>query len=377
MLDGFEFRPWVWYRYIDDVFFIWTHGCEQLAKFVEYMNSYHPTIKFTTESSDISVSFLDVLVTRKEGVLETDLYCKPTDTHQYLQKTSCHPGHVKRAIPYSQALRIRRICSDEEKFRNRSEDLVGWLVQRGYKESVVREQVARANSLDRATLLSQESRCNEERKDRIPFVVSYHPALSELRGLVSRLQNMLEASEEHKRVFRHEPLVVFRHAPNLKDSLVRAKLPKLQIESDKGCFRCGKSRCQLCRFMSEGNSFRSNVSGSEFKISSRYTCDSSGVVYLLGCKVCGKQYVGSTFTSFRVRFNNYKSASRRYSKGEVVTQADFFRHFTEANHHGFMEDVSFQIIDRVFGESRHREGFWQFKLGSFAPEGLNVRFVDS
>ena len=39
MLDGFEFRPWVWYRYIDDVFFIWTHGCEVLAKFVEYINS--------------------------------------------------------------------------------------------------------------------------------------------------------------------------------------------------------------------------------------------------------------------------------------------------------------------------------------------------
>ena len=203
------------------------------------------------------------------------------------------------------------------------------------------EQVARANSLDRATLLSQESGCSGERKDCIPIVVSYYPALSELKGIVSRLQNMSEVSEEHKSVFRQQPLVVFRHASNLMYSLVRAKLPKLQIKSDKGCFRCGKSRCQICRLMSTGNSFRSNVSGSEFKISSRYTCDSSGVVYLLGCKVCGKQYVGSTFTSFRVRFNNCKSASRRYSKGEVVTKADFFRHFTEANHHGFMEDVSF------------------------------------
>ena len=42
-----------------------------------------------------------------------------------------------------------------------------------------------------------------------------------------------------------------------------------------------------------------------------------------------------------------------------------------------MEDVSFQIIDRVFGESRYREGFWQFKLDSFAPEGLNVRLLTS
>ena len=66
---------------------------------------------------------------------------------------------------------------------------------------------------------------------------------------------MLEASEEHRCVFRQRPLVVFRHAVNFKDSLVRAKLSKLPIESDKGCFRCGKSRCQICRFMFEGNNF--------------------------------------------------------------------------------------------------------------------------
>ena len=51
--------------------------------------------------------------------------------------------------------------------------------------------------------------------------------------------------------------------------------------------------------MSEGSSFKCNVSEMEYYINSKYTCDSSCVVYLLGCKVCGKQYVGSTFTSFR------------------------------------------------------------------------------
>ena len=48
----------------------------------------------------------------------------------------------------------------------------------------------------------------------------------------------------------------------------------------------------------------------------------------------------------------------------------------KAGHHGFLEDVSFQIIDRVFGVSRHKEGFWQFRLQSFMPVGLNARFVD-
>ena len=59
-----------------------------------------------------------------------------------------------------------------------------------------------------------------------------------------------------------------------------------------------------------------------------------------------------------------------------MPQAELFRHFTGAGHRGFLEDVSFQIIDRVYGVSRHKEGFWQFRLQSFMPEGLNARFVD-
>ena len=100
------------------------------------------------------------------------------------------------------------------------------------------------------------------------------------------------------------------------------------------------------------------------------------VVYLSGCKVCGKQYVGSTFISFRARFNNFNSCSRKLSSGVAVTQAELFRHLTEANHHGFLEDVGCQIIDRLFGVYRHKEGFWQFRLQSCIPEGLNVRYAD-
>ena len=35
MLDGFEFRPLVSYRFIDDAFFIWIPGCEKLGRFVD------------------------------------------------------------------------------------------------------------------------------------------------------------------------------------------------------------------------------------------------------------------------------------------------------------------------------------------------------
>ena len=45
-LDTQEFKPLVWFRYIDDVFFIWTHGKEKLEEFLKGFNNYYPNIKF-------------------------------------------------------------------------------------------------------------------------------------------------------------------------------------------------------------------------------------------------------------------------------------------------------------------------------------------
>ena len=107
----------------------------------------------------------------------------------------------------------------------RSEELVGWLVDRGYKEDFFREQIAEASNLDRAALFDQKGSHSSEKKDHIPLVVTFHQARNQLGDIVRKLHTMLDASEEHRN-FKEQPLVVFRRAPNLRDSLVRVKLPK-------------------------------------------------------------------------------------------------------------------------------------------------------
>ena len=77
------------------------------------MNSFHRTIKFTSEYSTTETHFLDVVIRKEENGPTTDLFIKPTDKHQYLHSTSCHPRHCKTSIAYSQALRLRRICSND------------------------------------------------------------------------------------------------------------------------------------------------------------------------------------------------------------------------------------------------------------------------
>ena len=111
LIQNAEVKPLIWWRYIDDIFIVWTEGEDRLKEFINYLNNAHDTIKFTYKWSKHEIDFLDVKVLNESGVLETDVFIKPTDSHQYLHYSSCHPGACKRSIPYAQAMRLRRICS--------------------------------------------------------------------------------------------------------------------------------------------------------------------------------------------------------------------------------------------------------------------------
>ena len=107
-------KPFSWLRFIDDIDMKWTHGKTILEAFLRTANSFHPTIRFTAEVSNDKHVFLDTMSHLADAKVAVDLYTKPTDSRQYLLPTSCHPPHCSKNIPYSLALRIRRICSDDE-----------------------------------------------------------------------------------------------------------------------------------------------------------------------------------------------------------------------------------------------------------------------
>ena len=67
ILEIVDNNPYLWWRYRDDIFFIWEHGEEKLRNFVETLNEIHPTIKFNTEWSQKSNNFLDVTVSLIDG----------------------------------------------------------------------------------------------------------------------------------------------------------------------------------------------------------------------------------------------------------------------------------------------------------------------
>ena len=57
-------KPKMWIRFIYDILMIWNHGKPALEEFKELANSIHPTIKFSFESNENEIPFLDTIIYR-------------------------------------------------------------------------------------------------------------------------------------------------------------------------------------------------------------------------------------------------------------------------------------------------------------------------
>ena len=73
---------------------------------------------FTYESSEKSISFLDLIITVSEQKLKTNLPIKSTNHHQYLHYAPSRPENTKRSAVFSKTLRINASCSEEDSFKN-------------------------------------------------------------------------------------------------------------------------------------------------------------------------------------------------------------------------------------------------------------------
>ena len=226
--------------------------------------------------------------------------------------------HSKKSIPYSQALHLNRICSENSSHDKRCNELEVWLRERGYSDKLLRQQILKARTHKRKDLLNN---MKDKRNDyQLVFNIMYHPNFSKLKDTMSFLHLLLTPDQEHQKVFHKALQTYFIRTENLK-------------------------------------------------------CSSENVVYLFTCKTCSKQYTGST-EDFRPRFNNYRCAHRNFLKRKKVKQESFNAHFAEVNHNG-EDDWEVRLIDQTVNveELRKRKSFWQHELDTFQLNGLNEREV--
>ena len=105
----------VWFCFIDDIFFICTGNKDSLDHVTSFTKNHSKSknmkskIKLKIYLSSNEVHFPDVTVSLKCRKLRT-LFAKPTDSHFYLNISSCNPSHILKNIPKRQFIRLQRIC---------------------------------------------------------------------------------------------------------------------------------------------------------------------------------------------------------------------------------------------------------------------------
>lgn len=345
-------QPLHYFRFLDDIFGIWTHSKEDFLQFVTILNSHDPSIKLKYVFDESSMDFLDTTVYKsssfqQDGKLETKVYFKKTDTHALLYKTSFHPRHTYRGIVKSQLLRFHRICSNIQDFRKAVQTLFTSLRRRGYSRTFLRH-----------CLKNFLTRNIKDNKQIIPLITRYSSCTSIINRKFKK--NFYESNLTNL-IPNHKIIVAYRKNKNLQDFLVQAKLPKL-LEKNK--------RPKLDNF-SNFQYIRNQKTKSLFYISSKFSPRTSNCVYIIICSKCKKQYVGETKNSIATRMWQHKYNILNYKELDTPLVFHFIKHGLSALQVGGLQhDPSWSTSDRKKAERR-----WIYLLNSTEPIGLNKKWM--
>ena len=88
----------IYFRFIDDIFFIWRNSKTDVEKNLNEFNAKHPSIQFEYEISKEIISLLDTKIYIKNNKLHRKIFRKNTDRQTFLNVNSEHPKSLKNSI---------------------------------------------------------------------------------------------------------------------------------------------------------------------------------------------------------------------------------------------------------------------------------------
>ena len=153
-------KPIVLRRYIDDYVGISTSTKKELEDLMQYVNDFHQSLSYTYDISDTSVNFIDISISMTQHGLTTDISYKDTDTHSYLRYELAHPPSCRKGIPYSQFIRLRRICNNDQTFERRLDEMSEFLTQIGFPVNTIKNSHRRASKFTQSEAINKRKNLN-------------------------------------------------------------------------------------------------------------------------------------------------------------------------------------------------------------------------
>ena len=302
-VEAYNFVKKSWLRFLDDGFIVWKKSLGPVSEFIELLNSLDEHLQFTHEASEETVSFLDVTIYKDNGTLHTDVFYKPTDSHDYLPFNSYHPRHVKENIPYTLARRIQTIVSDPLRREYRFLELTRWLRRAEYPEEPIFRAYNSLRGVDPKTLRTKKPKSE---KEQLIFVQSNNPNNPTIFPKILAFIDYLKTEPKYEKLFEKISVIKSEtQPPNLERTLKKSYFGTRMF--DYGSHQCGV--CSTCKFIEVRNNVffehANPPSLMDFDIMHNFNCDSGYLVYKLTCLQCLEYYIGHT-TCLRERVQRHK-----------------------------------------------------------------------
>ena len=370
-------------RFIDDYFGLSSTTPAQVQHFITYANNFSPHTKYTSQIAgydgpeppiDVAYNseYLDLLVILKNNILSTSIFYKPTASHAYLHYHSSHSLSTRNAIPYSQFLRLRSLCSSEDDFNSKSKEMVVFFLRRHYPLNVVMQAVTRAQNVPRTSALLSSEKSMDTSRPRA--VLTYHPHNLPIKRIILDKWSSLQQDDEAKVIFSVPPSIAYRRPVNIRDSVVRSRISShgpLVAKPPPGTQSCGRHNCKACPWI-DNNTEILGPRG-RYTVRRSFSCQMTNLIYVVRCLKCADTthilYVGETGRTFESRISDHESDIR------LDRTSPLGRHFNDGEHSrlDFRVQIVWKVqhnsqVDRKILESR-----FIAKLGTLIPAGLNLK----
>ena len=255
-----SFKPVHYQRYVDDIFLMF-NAPAQVNDFLQFMNNRHDNIRFTIETEkDNKLPFLDILVSRGNGCINTNIYRKSTFSGVYSNFKSFIPPKYKANLVATLLYRIYHLTSKDSVFKSEVDNIEKILINNGYPIKFICICVKRFLKNKDKVKLPLENPTDEKKLIIMPF----------LGRMSSRIERRIKG-------------------------LFRKSLPTIKL---RFVYKTANKMCTLFQFKDRIPEYLQ-----------------SDLVYLFTCGICNDtRYVGVTRRHYKVRTCEHSGTSPRTGK---------------------------------------------------------------
>ena len=243
------------------------------------------------------------------------------------------------------------------------------LLSRSYPERLLDCAISRAKNIPRKVALKKAY--SKKTSKRPAFVTKYDPRLPSIGNIQAKHWRSMVQDQYLAECFPEPPLTAFKRQRNIRDILIRAKVPPppdlRQKRELKGMAKC-TFNCSACPYVIQGRNVKINKR-STWTINRRLNCNTFNAIYMIECEKekCKLRYIGESKRSIKYRFADH----RGYVVNKHVDKATG-AHFNLPGHS--LSHMKFTILEQVKINNdnyrKERERYFIQKFDTY-NQGLN------